>query len=144
MLLLIKFFHYSLFRQNTYLRNKKHTLTCQGGIGYYKAVTTSPVVSWRGWGTLPPPPPPPQRNGLTVILCSTTVASLSVCSCPSSAFLFTFWWMDWCLFNFINLSIFYLNLVSYVKRIKDLSWGGEPKMWRFSVLLGQGSPLNLY
>ena len=25
----------SLFRQNTYLQNKKHTLTCQGGIGCY-------------------------------------------------------------------------------------------------------------
>ena len=33
---------FQLFRQNTYLRNKKHTLTCQGGIGYYKAVTTKP------------------------------------------------------------------------------------------------------
>ena len=31
-----------LFRQNTYLRNKKHTLTCQGGTGYYKAVNYQP------------------------------------------------------------------------------------------------------
>ena len=30
-----------LFRQNTYLRKKKHTLTCQGGTGYYKAVKSS-------------------------------------------------------------------------------------------------------
>ena len=27
---------YSLFRQNTYLQNKKHTLTCQGGTGCYR------------------------------------------------------------------------------------------------------------
>ena len=26
----------SLFRQNTYLQNKKHTLTCQGGTGCYR------------------------------------------------------------------------------------------------------------
>ena len=25
-----------LFRQNTYLRNKNHTLTCQGGTGCYR------------------------------------------------------------------------------------------------------------
>ena len=25
-----------LFRQNTYLRNKKHMLTCQGGTGCYR------------------------------------------------------------------------------------------------------------
>ena len=25
-----------LFRQNTYLQNKKHMLTCQGGTGYYR------------------------------------------------------------------------------------------------------------
>ena len=31
-----------LFRQNTYLRNKKHTLTCQVGTGYYKAVNYQP------------------------------------------------------------------------------------------------------
>ena len=27
---------YVLFRQNTYLQNKKHTLTCQGGTGCYR------------------------------------------------------------------------------------------------------------
>ena len=27
---------YRLFRQNTYLQNKKHTLTCQGGTGCYR------------------------------------------------------------------------------------------------------------
>ena len=26
----------NLFRQNTYLQNKKHTLTCQGGTGCYR------------------------------------------------------------------------------------------------------------
>ena len=28
--------NFSLFRQNTYLQNKKHTLTCQGGTGCYR------------------------------------------------------------------------------------------------------------
>ena len=43
-----------LFRQNTYLRNKKHTLTCQGGNWLFiKLLTTDPVVSWRGWETPP-------------------------------------------------------------------------------------------
>ena len=45
-------------------------LTYQGGTGYYKAVTTSPVVSWRVWET--PPPPPSQHHGSTVILCLTS------------------------------------------------------------------------
>ena len=31
-----------LFLQNTYLRNKKHTLTCEGGFGCYKAVNYQP------------------------------------------------------------------------------------------------------
>ena len=39
-----------LFRQNTYLWNKKHTLTCQGGNWLFiKLLTTGLVVSWRGW-----------------------------------------------------------------------------------------------
>ena len=47
-------------------------------------------------------------------------------SCPSSASLFTFWWMDWSLFDFLNLSICHLlfTFISYVKRIKTVSWGG--------------------
>ena len=31
-----------LFRQNTYLRNKKHMLTCQGGTGCYRVVNYQP------------------------------------------------------------------------------------------------------
>ena len=31
-----------LFRQNTYLWNKKHTLTCQGGTGCYRVVNYQP------------------------------------------------------------------------------------------------------
>ena len=31
-----------LFRQKTYLRNKKHMLTCQGGTGCYRAVNYQP------------------------------------------------------------------------------------------------------
>ena len=49
-----------LCRQNAYLRNKKHTLTCQGGNWLFiKLLTTSLVVSWRGWERPPPPPPTP-------------------------------------------------------------------------------------
>ena len=36
-----------LFRQNTYLQNKKHMLTCQVGLVVIDLIT-SPVVSWRG------------------------------------------------------------------------------------------------
>ena len=45
----------TLFRQNTYLQNKKHTLTCQVGLVVTDLIT-SPVVSWEGWETPPPPP----------------------------------------------------------------------------------------
>ena len=43
----------NLFRQNTYLQNKKHTLTCQVGLVVTDLIT-SPVVSWEGWETPPP------------------------------------------------------------------------------------------
>ena len=46
-----------LFRQNTYLQNKKHTLTCQVGLVVTDLIT-SPIVSWEGWETPPPPPAP--------------------------------------------------------------------------------------
>ena len=65
-----------LFRQNTYLQNKKHTLTCQGGLVVTDLIT-SPVVSWEGWET----PPPPQHRGSAVILCSTTGVGRPLCSC---------------------------------------------------------------
>ena len=55
-----------LFRQNTYLQNKKHMLTCQVGLVVIDLIT-SPVVSWRGCET------PPQYRGSAVILCSTMV-----------------------------------------------------------------------
>ena len=32
----------NLFRQDTYLRNKKHMLTCQGGTGCYRTVNYQP------------------------------------------------------------------------------------------------------
>ena len=67
----------SLFRQNTYLQNKKHTLTCQVGLVVTDLIT-SPVVSWEGWET---PPPPPQHRGSAVILCSTTGVVRPLCSC---------------------------------------------------------------
>ena len=93
-----------LFRQNTYLRNKKHTLTCQGGTGYYKAVTTSPVVSWRGWGR-ETPPPTPRLNCHSLLNHGWVKISLSVVACPSSSATALFTLMvDWCLFD---LSIFH-------------------------------------
>ena len=64
-----------LFRQNTYLQNKKHTLTCQVGLVVTDLIT-SPVVSWEGWET-----PPPQHRGSAVILCSTTGVVRPLCSC---------------------------------------------------------------
>ena len=41
--------------------------------------------------------------------------------------------MDWCLFDYLNLSIFFLTSFSfsYVKRIKTLSWGGGRKCGAF-------------
>ena len=50
----------SLFRQNTYLQNKKHTLTCQGGTGCYR-FNYQPGSSLGGVGDTPPPPPPAPR-----------------------------------------------------------------------------------
>ena len=38
----VKTCNYHLFRKNTYLRNKKHTLTCQGGTGCYRVVNYQP------------------------------------------------------------------------------------------------------
>ena len=67
-----------LFRQNTYLQNKKHTLTCEVGLVVTDLIT-SPVVSWEGWET--PPPPPPSTEALPVILCSTTGVVRPLCSC---------------------------------------------------------------
>ena len=64
-----------LFRQNTYLQNKKHTLTCQVGLVVTDLIT-SPVVSWEGWEI-----PPPQHRGSAVILCSTTGVVRPLCSC---------------------------------------------------------------
>ena len=45
-----------LFQQNTYLQNKKHTLTCQGGTGCYR-FKYQPSSKLEGGGSPPPPPP---------------------------------------------------------------------------------------
>ena len=50
---LARYVNTDLFRQNTYLQNKKHTLTCQVGLVVTDLIT-SPVVSWEGWETPPP------------------------------------------------------------------------------------------
>ena len=42
-----------LFRQNTYLQNKKHTLTCQGGTGCYR-FNYQPGSQLEGVGDTPP------------------------------------------------------------------------------------------
>ena len=44
-----------LFRQNTYLQNKKHTLTCQGGVGCYRS-KYQPGSTLEGVGETPPTP----------------------------------------------------------------------------------------
>ena len=79
-----------LFRQNTYLQNKKHMLTCQVGLVVIDLIT-SPVVSWRGCET------PPQYRGSAVILCSTTVVRgplfVVACCCRLLGFVYV-WWMD--------------------------------------------------
>ena len=75
--LLAHYVNTDLFRQNTYLQNKKHMLTCQGGLVVTDLIT-SPVVSWEGWETTPPPP---QHRGSAVILCSTTGVVRPLCSC---------------------------------------------------------------
>ena len=61
------FFKKYLFRQNTYLQNKKHTLACQGGTGCYR-FNYQPGSKLEGVGDTPPP----QHCGSAVILCSTT------------------------------------------------------------------------
>ena len=56
-----------------------------------KLLTTSPVVSWRGWET-PPPPPPPNITAQLSFFAQPPVSehlSLSV-DCPSLDVLFTF------------------------------------------------------
>ena len=66
----MKYINCNLFRQNTYLQNKKHMLTCQGGDWLLQILITSPVVSWRECET-----PPPQS----------TVAQLSFFAQPRSS-----------------------------------------------------------
>ena len=120
-----------LFRQNTYLQNKKHTLTCQVGLVVTDLIT-SPVVSWEGWET----PPPPQHRGSAVILCSTTGVVRPLCSCgdlllSSARHCLRLVDVDWNTFSLwmsIFLSFFFL-IVNYVERIKDLSRGGGQEVW---------------
>ena len=121
---------FRLFRQNTYLQNKKHMLTCQVGLVVTDLIT-SPVVSWEGWET-----PPPQHRGSAVILCSTTGVVKPLCSCgdlllSSARHCLRLVDVDWNTFSLwmsIFLSFFFL-IVNYVERIKDLSRGGGQEVW---------------
>ena len=123
----------SLFRQNTYLQNKKHMVTCQVGLVVTDLIT-SPVVSWEGWETHPPPPP--QHRGSAVILCSTTGVVRPLCSCgdlllSSARHCLRLVDVDWNTFSIwmsIFLSFFFL-IVNYVEGIKDLSRGGGQEVW---------------
>ena len=100
-----------LFRQNTYLQNKKYTLTCQVGLVVTDLIT-SPVVSWEGWET-----PPPQHRGSAVILCSTTGVVRPLCSCgdlllSSARHCFRLVDVDWNTFSLwmsIFLSFFFFH-----------------------------------
>ena len=97
-----------LFRQNTYLRNKKHTLTCQGGNWLFiKLLTTRPVVSWRGWET----PPPSSIIAQLSFFAQPRLGEqpLSLCGLPSFTFclhLVDDWflrhWRKWVLFSFYS------------------------------------------
>ena len=116
------------------------------GLVITKLLTTSPIVSWRGWETHThththtTPPPPPQHHGSTVILCSTTVELRPLSPwCPALRCLLM---VDWCLFDFL-LEYFPPYSLDYVKRIANLSWGGESEMRRIPVIVRQGSPPHL-
>ena len=118
-----------LFRQNTYLQNKKHTLTCQGGTVVTDLIT-SPVVSWEGGRH------PPQHRGSAVILCSTTGVVRPLCSCgdlllSSARLVYVLVDGDWNTFSLDEYFPFFLflYLISYVKGIKDLSWDGSQEVW---------------
>ena len=106
-------------------------------------LTTSPVVSWRGWET---PPSPPQHHSSTVILCSTTVEErpLSPCVLPSSsATVFTLM-VDWCLFNF---SLEYFSIFSFRLCQENyefvLGWGIENAAHSCPLWTGIPTPLVL-
>ena len=90
--------HY-LFRQNTYLQNKKHTLTCQGGDWLLQILITNPIVSWRGWET----PPPSTAAQLSFFAQPRLGEDLSLRGgLPSSSatdHCLRFWWMDWTSFD---------------------------------------------
>ena len=110
------------------------------GLVINKLLTTSPVVSWRGWET------PPQHHGSTVILCSTTVEErpLSPCVLPSSsATVFTLM-VDWCLFDF---SLEYFSNFSFRLCQENnefvLGWGIENAAHSCPLWTGIPTPLVL-
>ena len=103
------------------------------GLVITKLLTTSPVVSWRGWETPPAQlsffAQPPLRKDL----------SLRGVLPSSSATVFTLM-VDWCLFDYL-LEYFPSNSsFKLCQGITNLSWGGESEMRCIPVLFGQGSP----
>ena len=108
-------------------------LTCQGGTGYYKAVTTSPVVSWRGWETPPLPSTTAQLSFFAQPRLGEDLSLHDGLPSSSATGLCLRLMVGWFLFDLLKYpSSFFF---SYVKSIKDLSWGGGPKVWRFPVIV---------
>ena len=63
-------FSQNTFFPNTYQGIRSIRSPAKVGLVITKLLTTSPVVSWRGWEKTPPPSP--QHHGSTVILCLTS------------------------------------------------------------------------
>ena len=82
------------------------------------------------------PPPPPQHRGSSVISLlnhGRVKTSLSVVACCSSSATPLFTFCGWTGFSStVSLSIFFLYyILSYVKGVKNLSWGGRQEVWAF-------------
>ena len=113
-----------MFRQNTYLWNKKHTLTCQGGNWLLQSCwTTSLVVSWGGMGDTPSSiiaqlsffAQPPLSNDISFCV-----------ACLRWRFVYIWWmswflrhWRKWVLFSFLFFFVSYVKVFTYV-------WGDNP------------------
>ena len=108
---------------------------------------TSPVVSWRGWERHPPPPPPPGTAAQLSFFAQPRLGEdLSLCGGLLFVVCYAFvyvWWMDWILFDF-SLSIFFLvSILSYVKGVKNLPWGGRQEVWCLPVQIRSRLPPHL-
>ena len=136
-----------MFRQNTYLQNKKHTLTCQKVGLVVIDLITSPVVSWRGWETPPPPAPWLSCHSLLNHRRVKTSLSCGDLLLSSARLCLRLVDVDWNTFSSLWMSIF-LSVFGfyyyYVKGIKDLSRGGGQEVWCLPGAFRSGSSPHLY